>query len=88
MGSAGCSRAVLNERGLLATFGEAVSLLIAGVYYSAVLALEGMVNLLGELYGLARHQALGIASVVVDLRITQIVNQVKGVHAVLPHDAL
>jgi acetamidase/formamidase len=26
--------------------------------------------------------------VVVDLRVTQIVNGVKGVHAVLPHDAI
>ena len=53
-----------------------------------MLALEGMVDLLGELHGLDRHQALGLASVVVDLRVTQIVNGVKGVHAVLPHDAL
>jgi acetamidase/formamidase len=55
---------------------------------AALLALAGMVDLLGELHGLDRHQALGIASAVVDLRITQMVNQVKGVHAVLPHDAL
>ena len=55
---------------------------------AALLALEGMVELLGELYGLDRHQALGMASVLVDLRITQMVNQVKGVHALLPHDAL
>jgi acetamidase/formamidase len=50
--------------------------------------ITGMVELLGELHGLDRHQALGIASAVVDLRITQLVNEVKGVHAVLPHDTL
>jgi acetamidase/formamidase len=35
-----------------------------------------------------RCPALGMASVLVDLRVTQIVNQVKGVHAVLPHDSI
>lgn len=55
---------------------------------AALMALEGMLDLLGELHGLDRHHALGIASVLVDLRVTQIVNQVKGVHAVLPHGAL
>ena len=55
---------------------------------AALLALEGMVNLMVELYGLDRHQALGMASVLVDLRITQMVNEVKGVHALLPHDAI
>jgi len=33
------------------------------------------------------HQAVGLASLLVDLRITQIVNGVRGVHAVLPHSA-
>lgn len=55
---------------------------------AALLALEAMVELLEQRYGLTRHQALGLASVVVDLRITQIVNQVRGVHAVLPHKAI
>jgi acetamidase/formamidase len=55
---------------------------------AALLALQGMVDLLGELHGLDRYQALGLASAVVDLRITQMVNQVKGVHAVLPHGVL
>ena len=55
---------------------------------AALLALEGMVALICELHGLDRHQALGLASVLVDLRVTQIVNRVKGVHAVLPHGAL
>ena len=35
-----------------------------------------------------RRDALALASVVVDLRITQVVNGVVGVHAVLPHGAL
>ena len=55
---------------------------------AALLALEGMVGLLGELHGLGRRQALGLASVVTDLRITQIVNGVRGVHALLPHGAI
>lgn len=55
---------------------------------AALLALEGMVDLLCTLYNLERHQALGMASVLVDLRVTQIVNQIKGVHAFLPHGTL
>ncbi|MFN8516058.1 MAG: acetamidase/formamidase family protein [Thermomicrobiales bacterium] len=52
------------------------------------IALEAMLDLMGELHGLDRHTALGLASLVVDLRITQIVNGVRGVHAVLPHGVL
>lgn len=52
------------------------------------IALEAMLALMGELHGLDRHTALGLASLVVDLRITQIVNGVRGVHAVLPHGIL
>ena len=32
--------------------------------------------------------ALALASLVVDLRITQVVNGVRGVHALLPHGAI
>ena len=39
-------------------------------------------------HGLERRDALALASVVVDLRVTQLVNGVRGVHAVLRHDAL
>jgi acetamidase/formamidase len=39
-------------------------------------------------HGLERRDALALASVAVDLRVTQIVNRVKGVHAVLQHDAI
>jgi len=35
----------------------------------------------------SRADALALASIVVDLRITQIANKVLGVHAVLSHDA-
>lgn len=52
------------------------------------LALEGMLGVLGERYGITRQEALGLASVAVDLRITQIVNGVCGAHAILPHHAI
>ncbi|MGV2965326.1 hypothetical protein [Paenibacillus sp. AGC30] len=42
---------------------------------------------MGELYGIDRVEAIALGSAVIDLRITQIVNGVKGVYAVLPHDA-
>jgi acetamidase/formamidase len=51
-------------------------------------ALDAMIDLMAEQYGLARVDAMALASLVVDLRITQIVNQVCGVHAVLPHGAI
>lgn len=51
-------------------------------------ALKAMVALMEAQYGMTTQQALGMASVVVDLRITQIANGVKGVHAVLPHGAI
>jgi acetamidase/formamidase len=38
--------------------------------------------------GLERRDALALASLVVDLRITQVVNGVLGVHAVLRDDAI
>jgi acetamidase/formamidase len=55
---------------------------------AALIALEAMVDFMVQHYGLARHQALGLASVVVDLRITQLVNGVRGVHAVLSYGAI
>jgi acetamidase/formamidase len=51
-------------------------------------ALDAMIGLMAEQYSLARVDAMALASLVVDLRITQMVNQVCGVHAVLPHDAI
>jgi acetamidase/formamidase len=53
-----------------------------------LIALAAMLDLMGERHGLARPEALALASLVVDLRITQVVNGVRGVHAILPHGAL
>jgi acetamidase/formamidase len=55
---------------------------------ATMIALAAMLDLMSEQYGMARHEALGMASLLVDLRVTQIVNQVRGVHALLPHGAL
>ena len=55
---------------------------------AAALALESMLELLARERGLERREALALASLVVDLRVTQMVNGVRGVHAVLPHGAL
>ena len=55
---------------------------------AAAQAVDGMLELMGREHGFERRDALALASVVVDLRITQIVNGVKGVHAVLRDDAL
>lgn len=51
-------------------------------------ALEAMLGWMGELYGLSRPDALALASVAVDLRVTQVVNGIQGVHALLPAGAL
>ena len=47
-----------------------------------------MLDLMRREHDLERRDALALASLVVDLRVTQIVNRVKGVHAVLSHDAV
>jgi acetamidase/formamidase len=54
---------------------------------ATITALEEMISLIQQMY---RDTAVttALSSIVVDLRITQIVNQVIGVHAVLPHGAL
>jgi acetamidase/formamidase len=51
-------------------------------------ALETMIELLSAQYQLHRKDALALASVVVDIHITQIVNGVRGVHAILPDGAI
>ncbi len=53
-----------------------------------VIALEAMLALLHRLHGLERLDALALASVTVNFHVTQVVNQVRGVHAVLPHGAI
>jgi acetamidase/formamidase len=55
---------------------------------AAAAAVEAMIELMEREHGLERRDALALASVVVDLRVTQIVNRVKGVHAVLADNAL
>ncbi len=51
-------------------------------------ALDAMLALMGERYGMGRAEALAMASVVVDLRVTQVVNGAKGVHAILAKTAI
>ena len=55
---------------------------------AARLALDGMLGLMEREHGLSPADALALASVVVDLRVTQVVNGALGVHAVLRDDAL
>jgi acetamidase/formamidase len=51
-------------------------------------ATETMLDLMERELGLDRKHALALASVAVDLHVTQLVNQAKGVHAVLRDGAL
>ena len=55
---------------------------------ATLIALEAMLQLIEEKHGIKRPVSLALASLLVDLRITQIVNGVRGVHAVLPHGAI
>jgi len=55
---------------------------------AAAQALEGMLALLAREHGIGRRDAIALASVVVDLRVTQVVNGVRGAHAVLRDDAV
>jgi acetamidase/formamidase len=55
---------------------------------AARIATDRMLRLMRELHGVTHDEALALASVVVDLRVTQTVNEVVGVHAVLRDDAL
>jgi acetamidase/formamidase len=52
-------------------------------------ALDAMLVWMQSLYGIeSKSAALVLASPTVDLRVTQVVNEVWGVHAVLPHGAI
>jgi len=51
-------------------------------------ALDAMITLMSRRHGLSRGDAVALASIVVDVRVTQIVNGVVGVHARLADDAL
>ena len=55
---------------------------------AAAIATDAMLELMDREYGLERRDALALASLVVDLRVTQLVNGVRGVHAMLCHDAI
>ncbi len=58
------------------------------LYEASLFALNAMLDHMCDRFGMHRKDALALASVVVDLRITQIANGVLGVHAVLPHGAV
>ncbi|MEV4759282.1 acetamidase/formamidase family protein [Micromonospora sp. NPDC049559] len=51
-------------------------------------ALGAMLDWLQSRYGIGRAEALALASPTVDLRVTQVANDVWGVHAVLPDGAI
>jgi len=55
---------------------------------AVAMAIDQMLGLMDELLGQPRTTALGLASLFVDVRITQLVNGVVGAHAVLPHAAI
>lgn len=50
---------------------------------ASAMALSGMLHLMQELYGLGRQEALAWASLVVDTRVTQVVNHTVGAHCIL-----
>ena len=41
-----------------------------------------------RLYGFGHKEAMAMASVAVDMKITQLVNGTRGVHALLPHGVI
>ena len=51
-------------------------------------ALNNMIDWMTELYGISRVRAVALASLCVDLHVTQVVNQVCGVHAILREENL
>ncbi len=55
---------------------------------AAQFAVDGLIELMQRELGVNAGEALGLASVVADLRVTQVVNGVLGVHAVLRDDGL
>jgi len=58
------------------------------LHEASFMALEAMLDLMGEQYQLPRPQALALASLIVNLHVTQIANGVLGIHAILPHEAM
>ena len=51
-------------------------------------ALSGMIDWMEEELGHPRELLLALASAMIDVRISQLVNGTVGAHAVWPHDAL
>lgn len=59
------------------------------LHEACMIALDAMLTLMCRQYGLSRQEAMGLASVAVDLHVTQVVNAgIRGAHAILPHGAL
>lgn len=52
---------------------------------AAYMALCHMVRFMEKQYGFHKREALTMASLLADLNVTQIVNGIRGVHALLPH---
>lgn len=55
---------------------------------AAARAIDAMLDHIGARWDIAREDALALCSVLADVRVTQVVNGVKGVHVVLPHGAI
>jgi acetamidase/formamidase len=55
---------------------------------AVIVALRNMLDLIVARTGLARHEAYALASLVVDLRVTQVVNGNKGIHAMIAKERL
>jgi len=55
---------------------------------ASMIATSAMLDVMEREYGMPREQALALASLVVDLRVTQIVNGVRGVHAIFRDDSV
>ena len=55
---------------------------------ACAIAAGAMLDLMGREWGVEPSEALALATAVVDLRVTQLVNGVRGAHAVLRHDAI
>ncbi|MEO7018606.1 MAG: acetamidase/formamidase family protein [Ktedonobacteraceae bacterium] len=58
------------------------------LHEATMIALDAMLTLMTQQYALTRQDAIALASLVVDLHVTQVVNGVIGAHAILPHGAL
>jgi len=65
---------------------------VSGVIATERLALiplpPELLALIAKQHWVSRLDAIALSSVAVDLHVTQIVNQVRGVHALLPFEAL